>query len=283
MEIARTASDLRALLARLRGLGGRLGFVPTMGAFHDGHLALIRAARAACDAVAVSIFVNPLQFGSGEDLAGYPRDEARDLELARAEGVDLAFVPGVADIYPEGHATRVSVGRLGEILEGRSRPGHFDGVCTVVAALLNLVSPDVVFFGQKDAQQVVVVRRMVADLAFPVAIEVCDTVRAEDGLALSSRNAYLGAPDRARAAVLFRALEAGREALSGGDTPRRAEERMARVMSSEPEVALDYARAVDPDDLTAAREGATQVLLVVAARVGPARLIDNLQWSAEAA
>ena len=200
--MTRTPARLRDALRSLRP-GRSVGLVPTMGAFHEGHLSLIRAARGACDVVAVSIFVNPLQFGPSEDLSSYPRDEARDLEQAKAEGVGLVFAPSAEKMFPPGHETIVSAGRLSRIFEGASRPGHFDGVCTVVAKLFNLVAPDAAFFGQKDAQQVAVIRRMVADLAFDVHIEVCETVRDHDGLALSSRNAYLAGVERERAAVLF--------------------------------------------------------------------------------
>ncbi|CAN5582737.1 pantoate--beta-alanine ligase [soil metagenome] len=278
MEVTRTCDALRAARARLAQSSGTVGFVPTMGAFHDGHLSLLRAARAHNDAVVVSIFVNPLQFGPHEDLAAYPRDEARDLELAESLGADVVFAPPVEEVFPPESGTIVSPGPVGEPLEGAARPGHFDGVCTVVAKLLNLVVPHVAYFGHKDAQQVAVIERMVADLSFDVRIEVCDTVRDETGLALSSRNAYLGDEERARAGVLFRALEAGRAAVATGGDVEVVEKIMIEVLGSSDGVELDYARAVDPASFGAPWPGAP-VLLVVAARVGGTRLIDSLLWT----
>jgi pantoate--beta-alanine ligase len=277
VEVARTRAALGGALRRIQSVE-RVAFVPTMGAFHAGHLSLMRAAHAAHDVVVVSIFLNPLQFGPGEDLASYPRDEARDLELAAAEGIDVVFAPPVEEVYPAGHSTRVTVGDLARILEGASRPGHFDGVCTVVAKLLNLVAPDAAYFGQKDAQQVAVLRRMVEDLGFDVRIEVCDTVRDHDGLALSSRNAYLEGDERERAATLYRALREGRAVLDAGGDPAAAEEAMRQRMSSVDGVSLDYAAAVDPVGFGAPPADGP-VLLLIAGRVGRTRLIDNLLWT----
>ena len=274
MKVVRTVDEMRAAVRSARAEASSLGLVPTMGALHEGHLSLVSAARAATDAVVLSIFVNPLQFGPSEDLAAYPRDEDRDLDVARERGVDIAWLPGVADMYPQSPVVTVDPGPLGEVLEGAVRPGHFAGVCTVVAKLLNVVSPDVAFFGQKDAQQATVIRRMVADLSIPVDIVVCPTVRESDGLALSSRNVYLSPDDRKRATVLWRALQAGRDALAQGGGPAEAEEAMAAVYDREG-IDPDYARVVDPDTFEPAT-GSGTVVLVTAARVGAARLMDNV-------
>jgi pantoate--beta-alanine ligase len=275
VRVTRTIPDLRAALAPLRS--GSLGLVPTMGAFHDGHLSLLAAARTRCDAVAVSIFVNPLQFEAADDLATYPRDLTRDLGLAEDAGADVAFAPSVEEMYPQGHATRVVPGRVARVFEGAARPGHFEGVCTVVAKLFNLVAPTVAFFGQKDAQQVTVIRSMVADLSFDVAVEVCPTVRERDGLARSSRNVLLDAAERARAPALYRALRAGRSVLDAGGSPEAAARAMSDVVEDEAGIQPDYAAAVSPEDFGAPRPGAP-VLLIVAARIGRVRLIDNILW-----
>ena len=279
METARSAARLRELLRPQRA-GRVVGLVPTMGALHDGHLSLIRLARERSDVVVVSIFVNPLQFGTGEDFESYPRDHARDLGLAEAEKVDVVFLPDMDEMYPEGDSTRVSAGTLGEVLEGEARPGHFDGVCTVVAKLFNIVGPDLAFFGQKDAQQVAVIRRMVVDLRWPIEIVVGAIVREPDGLAMSSRNAYLSPEERKRASVLHAALRAGREALVSGEGMEKAEAEMIETVRAVEGVVPEYARAVDPDDFGSPRTG-RPVLLAVAARVGPARLIDNVMVDAE--
>ncbi|MGH2731318.1 MAG: pantoate--beta-alanine ligase [Actinomycetota bacterium] len=275
MNVVRTAAELRSELGGSRAAGLRVGFVPTMGALHEGHVSLVRAARAATDVVVMSIFVNPLQFVAGEDFATYPRDEATDLGVAEVSGVDVVFIPSVGEMYPEGRTTTVSVGDLGDTLEGRARPGHFDGVATVVAKLFNIVQPDVAFFGQKDAQQVAVVRRMVADLSLPVTVVVGPTVRARDGLALSSRNAYLSADQRTQATALYRALEAGCALMRSGADPATAAKQVWEVMASSAGVEPEYADAVDPDTFGPPENGRS-VLLVVAAHVGPARLIDNV-------
>jgi pantoate--beta-alanine ligase len=222
----------------------------------------------------LSIFVNPLQFGVNEDLARYPRDEAADLKLAEDAGVDVVFLPSVEDMYPEGHATRIDVGALAEVVEGASRPGHFEGVATVVAQLFNLVRPHVAFFGQKDAQQVAVVKKMVADLSMPVEVEVGATVREPDGLALSSRNVYLSDAERKQALALSRALVEGEALLKGGGDPESVEKKMWEVLTSYDGVSVDYARAVHP--ATFGDADGYPVLLVIAARVGATRLIDNL-------
>lgn len=279
MKVARSCAELRRALAG-SGTGAGSGLVPTMGALHEGHLSLLRLARADSEVVVLSIFVNPLQFGPSEDLAGYPRDEGRDLELAEAEGVDLVFAPSVEEMYPPGRSVMIDAGDLGRVLEGAVRPGHFEGVATVVAKLLNLVQPRRAVFGQKDAQQVAVIRRMIADLSFPVELIVGPTVRAEDGLALSSRNAYFTPGERARALRLWGALQGGREVLAGGGFPADAEARMKEVLTADEKVAIDYAVAVDPEGFGPPSPGGP-VLLAVAAKVGRVRLIDNLLFDSE--
>jgi pantoate--beta-alanine ligase len=278
MKVARTRSELRSQLLDTRGAGTEVGFVPTMGALHAGHLSLVSAARDQCERVVMSIFVNPLQFGPGEDFGAYPRREQEDVESAEAEGVDVVFLPPVEEVHPPGRTTSIDVGELAAVLEGEFRPGHFAGVATVVMTLFDLVQPDKAFFGQKDAQQLAVIRRMVRDLAVPVEIVGCPTVREEDGLALSSRNAYLSGTERERAVVLFRALTAGKDRLLERAEVEEAEGAMWTVLSSVDGVHPEYARVVDPDTFQA--PSGERVLLVVAARVGPARLIDNLlvEW-----
>jgi pantoate--beta-alanine ligase len=275
MKVVKTIDELRAALGPLRRAGRSIGFVATMGALHEGHLSLLKIAHQRCDVVVMSVFVNPLQFGPQEDYRNYPRDEARDLVMAEAWGCHVAFLPTVDEMYPTGHSVEVSAGPLGEILEGADRPGHFDGVCTVVAKLFNIVQPDVAVFGQKDAQQVAVVKRMVTDLGWPIEIVVGPTVREPDGVAMSSRNAYLSDPERRHAEALHRALQAGRDALAGGEGIIGLEKKMMEVLTTAEGVVPSYARAVDPDSFQAPRPDG-QVLLAVAARVGPARLIDNV-------
>jgi pantoate--beta-alanine ligase len=266
----------RAELADVRGrLGGRVGVVMTMGALHEGHATLVREARRRCDAVVVTIFLNPLQFGPKEDLARYPRTFDADLALCTREGVDVVFAPGPDVVYPDGDpGVRVSAGRLGELLEGRSRPGHFDGVLTVVAKLLHLTGPHAAYFGQKDAQQLLLIRRMARDLDFGCEIVAVPTVREADGLAMSSRNTYLTALDREVALTLVRALRAGEAAASEGASAVR---RAARtVLVAEPLVLVDYLVLVHPDSLDDVPEWYSgPALLAVAARVGTTRLIDN--------
>lgn len=275
MKAVREASQLRAALAEERARGRRIGFVPTMGALHAGHVSLLRAARAADDVVVLSIFVNPLQFGPAEDLSSYPRDEAGDLAIAGEAGVDIAFLPTESEMFPVAPSTVVKAGPVAEPLEGEARPGHFEGVATVVAKLFNLVQPNRAYFGQKDAQQVAVIKSMTRDLSFPVDVVVCPTVREPDGLALSSRNAYLDAAARAKATILWKALQAGRGALTEGESWEVAEKTMISVVGRADGVELEYARAVDP--VSFGPPGSRgPALLVIAARVGPTRLIDNL-------
>ena len=273
MEVARSTSELRAALEQSRSTGTTVGFVPTMGALHAGHLSLVEAARARCDIVMLSIFVNPLQFGAGEDLASYPRAEHRDLGLAQAAGVDVVFVPPIHEIYPDGAAPTVSAGPLGDILEGADRPGHFDGVATVVQRLFELVEPDLAFFGQKDAQQLAVVKHLVRSMPSDIEIVTCPTVRAPDGLALSSRNAYLTVEERERATALYRALVLG-IVVRSEEGDEAAEKGMWDLLVSEG-LRPSYARVVDPDTFTAARP-AGPALLVAAAHLGTTRLIDNM-------
>jgi pantoate--beta-alanine ligase len=275
MQVLATASGLRTALADARRKGLSIGFVPTMGALHEGHLSLVRAARSASEVVVLSIFVNPLQFGPKEDFSAYPRATKQDLAAADAAGVDVVFLPEVEEMYPREPQVSVMVGGLGDVLEGASRPGHFDGVATVVTKLFNLVQPTRAFFGQKDAQQVAVIKALIRDLSLDVELVVCPTVREPDGLAMSSRNAYLSPEQRARATILHRALEAGSAAHREAGDPTLTEKRMTEVLEADPDVDIDYARAVDPDDFSAAESG-QPVLLVVAAKLGRTRLIDNM-------
>jgi pantoate--beta-alanine ligase len=278
MTTVRTVAQLRTELAAARRAGATVGFVPTMGALHDGHVSLLRRARLDCELVVMSIFVNPTQFNDGDDLAGYPRDERRDAEIAAGAGVDIVFAPSVEEVYPAGFATRVSVAGLTDKLEGAHRgAAHFDGVTTVVTKLLNMVAPDVAYFGQKDAQQALVVKRLVRDLDLPVRIEVCPTVREADGLALSSRNARLSADERARAVALPRALAAAREAIAAGERDAAAITAAARAELARDGVEPEYLELLAPDTLADAHTlgGVDEVLIAVAAQVGPVRLIDN--------
>ena len=277
MKIVRTVTDLRRDLTGARRAGQSVGLVPTMGAFHDGHLSLMRRAREACDVVVVSLFVNPAQFNDATDLSVYPRDEERDANMASAHGVDYLFIPDVEEVYPEGFATSVAVRGLTDGLEGAHRGhGHFDGVTTVVSKLLNMVGPDVAYFGQKDAQQAAVVRRLVRDLNFRVRIEVCPTIRAQDGLALSSRNALLSGAERAQAPAVYRALQAVQAAVAGGERDPETAAAAGRAELASARIEPEYLAIVAADTMepVAAVEG--DLLVAVAARVGSVRLIDNL-------
>jgi pantoate--beta-alanine ligase len=275
MRTLRTVAELRAQLKRERNEGRTVGLVPTMGAFHKGHVSLMERARAETDVVVVSLFVNPTQFGPSEDLAAYPRDEARDAAIAEEAGVDVLFAPPVEEVYPDGFQTTVSVGALAMPLEGAQRPGHFDGVATVVTKLLNMVGPDVAFFGQKDAQQALIVRRVARDLDIPTRIEVCPTVREADGLAMSSRNAYLAPAERERAVALRRALDAAEQAVAAGEHDATAVAMAARAALNPFGVEPEYLALVSADTLTPVDRIDGEVLVALAARVGPARLIDN--------
>ena len=266
MKAVRTVAELLSLLAERRAAGHTIGLVPTMGAFHDGHLALIRSARQANDCVVVSLFVNPAQFGPNEDLARYPRDEERDAELALGAEVDLLFLPSVDEMYPPGFDTTVDPGVLGTVLEGAIRPGHFQGVATVCTRLFSLVRPVRAYFGRKDAQQVAVLKQVVRDLGLPLEIVACPTVRDSDGLALSSRNAYLSASERGAALALPRALEAGMHVHRAGGTPDEVIAATRRLLESEARLTVDYVAVADLDGET----------LAAAARIGSTRLIDNV-------
>ena len=275
-EVASSA-ELRAATDAARASGAGVGFVPTMGALHAGHRALLARARAENDLVVASVFVNPLQFGPAEDLASYPRDREADLAVLTAERTDLAFLPAEGEVWPAPPEVRLQVGALADRLEGLVRPGHLDGVATVVAKLLHLVGPSRAYFGQKDAQQLAVVRRMVEDLAFPNEIVACPTVREPEGLAVSSRNAYLSASERERATALYRALSAARAAFQAGQRDPAAVEAAARdLLEDAPGVEPDYVALVDPATFEPAKQAEAGQVLATAARVGRTRLIDNV-------
>jgi pantoate--beta-alanine ligase len=276
MQVLSTIQEMRLACRAVRQSGQSLGLVPTMGALHAGHIALVRAARAQCDLVAASIFVNPTQFGPNEDFAKYPRTFEQDCALLEGEGVALVFAPQPEEMYPAEASTFVEVGGVGDRLDGASRPGHFRGVATIVAKLFHIVGPDKAFFGQKDAAQVAVLRSMVRDLNFDLELVVCPTVREPDGLALSSRNRYLSASDRARALVLSRALDVIAASYRAGqkDVARLLESGRS-VLATEPEVRIDYLEIVDADTLLPLTEAKPGALVAIAAYVGSTRLIDN--------
>ena len=276
MRIIREIAELRGTLDGRRREGARIGLVPTMGYFHEGHLSLMRRARVDCEVTVVSLFVNPTQFNDTADLEAYPRDEARDAAIAQSAGVDVLFAPNATEMYEHGASTSVVVGGVSESLEGASRgPGHFRGVATVVAKLFNIVQPSVAYFGQKDAQQALVVRRMARDLDFPVRIEVCPTVREPDGLAMSSRNVRLPPPARAQALALRRGLDAAVAAVAGGERDGARVEARARQAMQALGVEPEYFAVVSAETLSPVRSLAGEILLAVAARVGGVRLIDN--------
>jgi len=276
MQIFKTIDSMRAASRATRKAGKRVGFVPTMGALHKGHLSLVQAAKAQCDVVAASIFVNPTQFGPNEDFSKYPRTFERDCELFTREGVELLFAPTVEEMYPAGAVTYVTVEGMSERLCGKSRPGHFRGVTTVVSKLFNIVEPDVAFFGQKDAAQVAIIRRMVRDLNIPVEITACPIVREADGLAMSSRNTYLDPAQRKAALVLHRALqEVQRKFESGERNASKLIEHGRRVFTQEPSARLDYLEIVDTDNLNALEKIESPALVAIAAYLGNTRLIDN--------
>jgi pantoate--beta-alanine ligase len=277
MQVLTTVRDMRAASLAVRKSGKSLALVPTMGALHAGHIALVRAARAQCDVVAVSIFVNPKQFGPNEEFSKNPRTYEQDCALLEAEGVELVFAPQQEEIYPAGNSAFVEVEGVGDRLDGASRPGHFRGVSTVVTKLFHIVGPDKAFFGQKDAAQVAVLRSMVRDLNFDLELVVCPTVREPDGLALSSRNRYLSAEERGRALVLSRALNAIAATYRAGQKDvERLLEGARGVLATEPDVRLDYLEIVNADTLQRLTEAAAGALVAVAAHVGSTRLIDNM-------
>jgi pantoate--beta-alanine ligase len=276
MKTVRTIAELRVTLREWRAAGLSVGFVPTMGFLHDGHLSLVRAARARTDRTVVSIFVNPTQFGPGEDFDRYPRDPDRDRALLEAEGADLLFIPEAGEIYPAGFKTSVEVRELQDRLCGASRPGHFRGVCTVVLKLFQIVGPDLAVFGQKDAQQAVIIRRMVRDLNMEVEIDVRPTVREPDGLALSSRNSYLSAEERQAALVLFRGLELARSLAGAGERDgARIAAAVRELVGREPLARIDYVEVVDPEDLRPLERIMDRALVALAVYIGRTRLIDN--------
>lgn len=278
MKTLQTIAEVRAAVSEARRSGETVGFVPTMGALHAGHLSLVRAARQRYDVVIASIFVNPTQFGPNEDFAKYPRTLERDSEMLVAEKCDLLFAPSTDEMYPAEATTFVEVAGLSDRLDGKSRPGHFRGVATVVSKLFNIVQPDAAFFGQKDAAQCAVIKEMVRDLRIPVEIVVCPIVRETDGLAMSSRNAYLSAEERRQALVLHKALAAVLRAYTEGERSREGLcEEARKTFSEQPQVVIDYIEIVDPDTLEARGERVTGgELVAVAAKVGSTRLIDNI-------
>lgn len=275
MLILKTIAETQSACAQMRGEGRIVGLVPTMGALHEGHLSLVRAARKECDVVVVSIFVNPMQFGPNEDFSRYPRTFDDDCALLEREGVDLVFAPTVEEMYPSGTSTFVLVEGVSERLDGASRPGHFRGVTTVISKLFHIAMPHKAFFGQKDAAQVAVLRKMARDLNCPVQLVVCPIVRESDGLALSSRNRYLSKEERRQALVLQRALLKVEETASGEKSSQRLIETAREVFAQEPEVRVDYIAVVNPDTLENVATVNGGALVAVAAFVGTTRLIDN--------
>lgn len=283
-RLAHTRAELGSLLADARSAGRRVGFVPTMGALHEGHLSLVRIAREHANRVVASVFVNPTQFGPTEDFNRYPRQPEKDAAMLEAAGCDLLFLPGVETIYPPGNATFVEPAGAALGLEGACRPGHFRGVATVVCALFNLVRADVAVFGEKDAQQLAVIRQMVRDLHLPIEIVPAPTIREEDGLAMSSRNAYLSPEERKAATVLYRSLRAAEEMITAGAGERRGDEvrrRLREVLESEPLAQVEYAEVVDAETFVPVDTLQGKLVLPLAVRVGGTRLIDNIRLAVE--
>ena len=277
MQVATTIAEIRARVGQARAAGKTVGFVPTMGALHAGHVSLIQAAAERCGFVVVSLFVNPTQFGPGEDFEKYPRPFDQDLAICEEHGVDAVFAPSRTEMYPRDNLTWVTVEKVSKPLCGRSRPGHFRGVATVCAKLFNVVGADMAFFGQKDAQQVAVIQRMVADLNMPLEIVVCPTVREPDGLALSSRNQYLGPQERIDATVIYRSLQRSAELIRQGETDAaRIADQMRDVLRQAPALRVEYVNIVDAESLDDLRQVKGKVLVAVAGRLGSTRLIDNI-------
>lgn len=277
LKVTPSLAELRTIVRAMRSEGKRIGLVPTMGALHSGHVSLIKAARAESDFVIVTIFVNPTQFGPNEDFQKYPRPLEKDVAACAEAGADLVFTPSVNEVYPQPFFTVVDVTGISEVLEGACRPGHFKGVATVVLKLFNMTQPDVAFFGQKDFQQQLLIRRMVSELDLPVDIRVCPTVRESDGLALSSRNIYLSEDDRKSALALSRALRHAESRLKGGETDlAKVRNEMHEILNSTPNLKLEYATIVDPDSIAELDRPQRLQVAVIAARVGTTRLIDNL-------
>ncbi|MBU1259784.1 MAG: pantoate--beta-alanine ligase [Planctomycetes bacterium] len=282
MEIVKTIEQVRKVVSEAGMASREIGLVPTMGALHEGHFSLIKAAKKQCDFVAVSIFVNPTQFGPGEDLAKYPRPFDADVKACKELGVDIIFAPSDKEMYPEKNITWVNVEKLSEPLCGKSRPGHFRGVATVCAKLFNIVQPDVAFFGQKDAQQAVIIQRMVADLNMPMEIVVCPTVRQIDGLAMSSRNKYLNDKERKDAALLYAALQEA-EMLIGAGVRKSSElvREMEKILKISKQIKVEYISIVNAQTLDEIDEVKGKVLIAIAAKLGSARLIDNIMLDVE--
>lgn len=277
MKIIKSIRRIRTWTERQRRNGATIGLVPTMGALHEGHLSLVRMARQRCDAVVVSLFVNPAQFGPNEDYTRYPRDLKTDAALCRREIVDTLFTPAARAVYPEGSTTKILMGRIGEVLEGSSRPGHFSGVATVVAKLFQIVRPDIAFFGQKDYQQTVVVKQLVRDLNFPVKIVAGPTIRENDGLAMSSRNRYLSVEERKASRVLFAALRKGRDRIRQGEREASAvRDAMAALIQGQPLARIDYVAIAHPFTLKEVARIEGPVVLLLAVWIGQTRLIDNV-------
>jgi len=277
MEVAETIESVRSLVAAARKRGDKVGLVPTMGALHVGHISLIEAATKDCDFVVVSIFVNPTQFGPGEDLENYPRPFEADLEICRKAGVDVVFAPSPDQMYPAENLAWVTVEKLTSPLCGRGRPTHFRGVTTVCTKLFNIVGPDVAYFGQKDAQQAIVIKRMVADLNMPLEIVICPTVRVPSGLAVSSRNKYLSEQQKEDATCLYKSLQRCREMIEGGTTDAaKIVAEMEQILRRVPELQIEYVSIVNAETLEHVGHVSGKILAAVAARIGPARLIDNI-------
>lgn len=276
MEIFKSVKSLRKEFERVKSKRKAIGFVPTMGFLHEGHLSLIRRAKKDTDRVVVSIFVNPMQFGPKEDLKKYPRDLNRDLRLCRKEGVDIVFIPNAKTIYANGFSTYVDVGNLTETLCGASRPGHFKGVATVVAKLFNIVQPDIAYFGQKDAQQAIVIKKMVEDLNMPIKIKIMPIIREKDGLAMSSRNLYLSPQERKQALSLYRSLKLAKALYRDGERdPKNIKKSMRNEILKHPHVKIDYVSIVDTKSFKPSNRISNKVLVAVAAKIGKTRLIDN--------
>lgn len=277
MKIITTIPEMQSVAEPLRKQGKTIGFVPTMGFLHEGHLSLMRTARAECNVVVVSIFVNPTQFGPNEDLDRYPRDAEGDREKCESAGVDILFMPDAEEMYPEKPTVFVTVEGISDVLEGAIRPGHFRGVATVVAKLFNIVKPHKAYFGQKDFQQCAVIKRMVKGLNMDIDVSVLPTVRERDGLAMSSRNSYLNPDERRAAAVLYKALAAARDLFTAGATePEKLKNKMRAVIAGEPSVTIDYIEIADPEDLVMGYSAQYRMVILVAVRLGRTRLIDNI-------
>ncbi len=277
MEIVKPIENARRIIAAAKSAGKKIGLVPTMGALHEGHFSLIRAAKKQTDFVAVSIFVNPTQFGPGEDLAKYPRPFDADVKACKELGVDVVFAPTDKEMYPDKNITWVNVEKLGETLCGKSRPGHFRGVAAVCAKLFNIVQPDIAFFGQKDAQQVIIIERMVADLNMPLKIVICPTIREKDGLAMSSRNKYISAGERKDAALLYASLQEAQMLIGGG--MRKSSEivgEMEKILKISKQLKIEYISIVNAKTLDELDKIKGEILIAVAAKLGDARLIDNI-------